>query len=53
MTGADQQWAAQHERGDILRYMRGTTALTPYGCRCGAERQVIWRSALGFHRVLS
>jgi hypothetical protein len=27
MTGADRQWAAQYEAGDIVRYTRGSQAL--------------------------
>jgi conjugative relaxase-like TrwC/TraI family protein len=27
MTGADRQWAAQYERGDIVRYTRGSNAV--------------------------
>ena len=27
MTGADRQWAAQYEVGDIVRYTRGSQAL--------------------------
>jgi hypothetical protein len=32
MTGADRQWAAQYERGDIVRYTRGSQAV---GVRSG------------------
>src|SRR6202034_1986155 len=27
MTGADRQWAAQYEPGDVLRYSRGSKAM--------------------------
>ncbi len=39
MTGADRQWAAQYEAGDIVRYTRGSEAL---GIGAGEYVRVAW-----------